>query len=133
MTPIPIQRPYNNWLAVSRVMATIRTMLVKGHYTPSRAMVLITIAGHCNQDDGISLASYDMLWTEAGIPRRTASAAVTRLVTDGYLRHISTWSFALGPEIQTFIAEAKPSGGRKQPASIPEPPPQARKSLLNVV
>ena len=37
MTPIPIQRPYNNWLAVSRVMATIPAMLAEGDFTPSRA------------------------------------------------------------------------------------------------
>ena len=122
----PIDRPYCNWDAVARVMATFAAMLAEGNHTSSRALVLLIIAKHCNQENGISLASYDMLWDEAGVPRRTASDAVTRLVKDGYLRRTGTYTFLLGDKVQTFT-DKKPSGAKKANQQAVTTPPASNR------
>jgi Helix-turn-helix domain len=112
MTPIP--RPYNNWDAVSRVMATIPAMLAEGNYTPSRALVLITIAGHCNQQSGVALASYETFLNEAGIPRSTVKRTLKMLAEAGYVEHVKgTFAYRLGPQVQTFIEEKDKTGAKR--------------------
>ena len=104
MTPIP--RSYCNWDAVHRVLETIPSMLAEGAYTTTAAMVHITIARHANQQEGLTLASYETFFNEAGIPRSTVKYTLKKLAEAGYLEHVKdTYAYKFGPKVQTFTAE----------------------------
>jgi hypothetical protein len=104
MTPVP--RPYCNWEAVHRVLATAQWMHADGLCTPTAMMAMTVIARHLNATTGVALASYETFWDEGGIPRSTVKRTLKRLIQAGYLEHSpDTYSYKLGPKVQTFTEE----------------------------